>query len=595
VSNVFICYARQNKRDIEQLVEHLRVLGYHTWHDSSPHGGQAWWEKILRQIAECDTFIAIVSHDALSSSAWRRELDWAEALGKPVIPVALEPITFALPIGLSRRQIIDYSDPHAALTLAGALATLPVAPPLTSPLPDPPPAPLAYLTNLIELMTEGQALNHDQQRQILNQLEPALYSVDPEERSGGRDVLERLSRRDDLFADVERVINRMRTSAGEATAPAPTSYSPAPAPPTVRQAGGPVPVGAAPRQPTDSPPVDAQPPPRSYLESVEPTSIFGPEKRKRDRKKQRGSKEEKKKRRRSQPSRDASKVADDRVSSSVFAPPAVERGDTFFVQVFAHLPEQATRVEAIAQTYDSAARPRASFGLDSRVKQDERLTFELRLPGLNVDDRVQSLVWTGQPGSVQFGVAVPADFSPRTVVGTVTVSRDSVPMGHIKFKVDICEPEAARDRDRNPERGDLHRYSRAFISYASADRKEVLKRTQMLAGVGIDFFQDLLSLEPGQRWERQLYREIDECDVFFLFWSSAAKKSPWVLKEVQYAMQRNGGSELAPPEILPVIIEGPPPIEAPPELAHLHMNDRMIYFMEPGKNKWLSRLRRRGS
>ena len=59
--------------------------------------------------------------------------------------------------------------------------------------------------------------------------------------------------------------------------------------------------------------------------------------------------------------------------------------------------------------------------------------------------------------------------------------------------------------------------------------------------------------------------------------------------------KRNGGSELAPPEILPVIIEGPPPIEAPPELAHLHMNDRMIYFMEPGKNKWLSRLRRRSS
>ena len=39
---VFISYARQNKPDIEQLVEHLRVLGCDTWHDSSLHGGQDW-------------------------------------------------------------------------------------------------------------------------------------------------------------------------------------------------------------------------------------------------------------------------------------------------------------------------------------------------------------------------------------------------------------------------------------------------------------------------------------------------------------------------------------------------------------------------
>jgi hypothetical protein len=67
-----------------------------------------------------------------------------------------------------------------------------------------------------------------------------------------------------------------------------------------------------------------------------------------------------------------------------------------------------------------------------------------------------------------------------------------------------------------------------------------------------------------------------------------------VLKEVQYAMTRNGGDELAPPEILPVIIEGPPPVKAPPELAHLHFNDRMIYFMQPPRKSWFSRLGRRG-
>jgi len=39
-----------------------------TWHDSSLHGGQDWWEEILRRITDCDTFIAIISRDALNST-----------------------------------------------------------------------------------------------------------------------------------------------------------------------------------------------------------------------------------------------------------------------------------------------------------------------------------------------------------------------------------------------------------------------------------------------------------------------------------------------------------------------------------------------
>ena len=40
-------YARENKRDVDQLVEHLRTMGYETWVDSALRGGQDWWEEIL--------------------------------------------------------------------------------------------------------------------------------------------------------------------------------------------------------------------------------------------------------------------------------------------------------------------------------------------------------------------------------------------------------------------------------------------------------------------------------------------------------------------------------------------------------------------
>jgi hypothetical protein len=69
------------------------------------------------------------------------------------------------------------------------------------------------------------------------------------------------------------------------------------------------------------------------------------------------------------------------------------------------------------------------------------------------------------------------------------------------------------------------------------------------------------------------------CDLFLLFWSRAAKESAWVKTEVGWALARKRGDDLAPPEILPVIIEGPP-VEPPwQELAHLHFNDPLVYLM----------------
>ena len=217
----FISYARANKPVIDQLVEHLNDLGCQTWVDSSLHGGQDWWQEILHRIEDCDVFIAIISNEALTSLACEREFDWAEALGKPVLPVAVEPPPTALPRRYSRRQIVDYSEPadwdRAARRLGGALLSLPPAPPPTRPLPRPPAAPLSYLTDLVEMVSARQALTHDQQRQVLVKLEPALRSVDPAERRGGRAVLERFSSRADLYADVDRTIYVLKQLNDEAS------------------------------------------------------------------------------------------------------------------------------------------------------------------------------------------------------------------------------------------------------------------------------------------------------------------------------------------------------------------------------------------
>jgi sugar lactone lactonase YvrE len=216
VRKVFVSYARVNRADVDRLVEHLGYLGYQTWIDSALQGGQQWWEEILRNIADCDVFLAIVSRDALNSAACQREFEWAEALRKPMLPVAVEPLSIALPPRLSTIQVINYFDAtqaeRNALTLAGALASLSPAPSLPNPMPAPPPAPLSYLTGLVELVSRQEPLDHEEQRQLLVQLERALRSADPQERRGGLDVLEQLSGRDNLYADVDRRLTWLKAN-----------------------------------------------------------------------------------------------------------------------------------------------------------------------------------------------------------------------------------------------------------------------------------------------------------------------------------------------------------------------------------------------
>ncbi|MBE9227214.1 toll/interleukin-1 receptor domain-containing protein [Phormidium sp. LEGE 05292] len=273
----------------------------------------------------------------------------------------------------------------------------------------------------------------------------------------------------------------------------------------------------------------------------------------------------------------------DLIDCSVFSPPAVACGDMFLVQVFVHLPEQAEIAQQQAEQFDSEVKKLGVRSLGIPIARGTELTFALSIPKLKVDDPIQNLVWHGTADSVQFGVTVPADLTQKTVIATVTVSQNSVPIGHLKFKLSIAISNSANSSQPQPVGEAARIYRKAFVSYSSKDRQEVLKRVQGLAVTGIEVFQDVLNLEPGDRWEKELYRHINECDLFLLFWSTAAKESNWVLKEVLYALERQGKDGLQPPEIIPVIIEGPPLVSPPDELQHLHFNDKILYLIAMSK------------
>jgi hypothetical protein len=265
----------------------------------------------------------------------------------------------------------------------------------------------------------------------------------------------------------------------------------------------------------------------------------------------------------------------DMVECSVFGPPAAPPGETILIQVFLHLAEQARRARFSASVMDSLATLKGIRSLETAIKRGARVEISLAVNRLHVDEPVQSVVWQGQPVFCQFLVTIPQGTSGQSFFPVVRVSVDASLVGCIKFRVS-SDPFAASSQS-GPLGDHIRHYEYAFVSYATKDRKEVLKRVQMLEIMKTEFFQDLLSLDPGDRWERKLYEQIDRCDLFLLFWSQAAKDSQWVIQEAEYALKKQQLNPDSEPDIVPVILEQN--VLPPLSLAALHFNDRIQYLI----------------
>ncbi len=263
----------------------------------------------------------------------------------------------------------------------------------------------------------------------------------------------------------------------------------------------------------------------------------------------------------------------DIVDVSVFAPPKAQPDTTIMIQVMLHLLGDLDAATDRATLADDAAALRVSTTLDVLVPRGAKATVMLIEPRLEITQPVQSIVWRGRLGVANFIVKV-----PRTAYGdlfpTVHVAIDAAMVGQLRFKLGIAGSVSAPGPNAL-QPASPRRYQRAFFSYSSQDRVKALEVAQCYRLAGIEVFQDVLNLDPGVRWERRLYQEIDRCDLFLLLWSRAASESKWVAREARYALERRNDTAEQRPDLLPLIIEGPPVAEPPDFLAHLHFNDFM--------------------
>jgi hypothetical protein len=266
----------------------------------------------------------------------------------------------------------------------------------------------------------------------------------------------------------------------------------------------------------------------------------------------------------------------DRTYFSLTAPEYLGPASSCEIYVWAHLDQDRSAVVKRAREVTEQSIVVKSKG-PVTLARGAVLTVCLRVDGLTVDSPEETILWDGEIGNAVFVVFVPPD-ATGAKKGTAVFYVAGLQIARLPFVLQIGAALGAHTSLSFQDQ----RVHKAFASYATADRDEVLARIQGVQKVApsMEIFMDVLRLRSGQDWGQEIRRLIPLNDVFYLFWSVAAMNSRWVEQEWRCALETRGLDFIDPfPLVDPKL--APPP----PELASKHFNEWTLAFLrKPAAN-----------
>ncbi len=248
--------------------------------------------------------------------------------------------------------------------------------------------------------------------------------------------------------------------------------------------------------------------------------------------------------------------------------PAVARpGDVFLARFAACAPADFDAIRPYLDRPDGRA-PHELLPTPTRWRRGARISVTCHGPGLHCAEATRVQRWDGEPLFLDFEVAVEPRTGgpqPRSARLGFDVAVEGVVLNKLRLKVALRgEPDGRRvgATARAP--------TTAFASHARLDQPRVADCcTALERHAGLDIFVDCLDLRPGERWWRRLVSEIDDRELFLLFWSDHAAASPNVEREWRHAFTRKAREAI---EIHPLAPW--PKLSVPPEFAEVHVASR---------------------
>lgn len=223
----------------------------------------------------------------------------------------------------------------------------------------------------------------------------------------------------------------------------------------------------------------------------------------------------------------------EKVNSSIFAPSETKKGDFMMIQVFLYKDDEERTVACKAAEVDPDARRQNYTPLSVKLKDGDKVKVKLMMSGkgIEVDEPTQEMIWQRHYTDCQFGVFVPEEYKPSSMLGTVILTVNDVPCGRMMFKTKIVsQPQKLYAKIESKA------FHKIFISYSHKDEATVKYFAKAFQAQGVDYFFDRHYLKAGDVYPLKIREYINSADLFILCWSKNAAESDYVQLERQQAL-----------------------------------------------------------
>jgi hypothetical protein len=178
------------------------------------------------------------------------------------------------------------------------------------------------------------------------------------------------------------------------------------------------------------------------------------------------------------------------------------------LQFWVHLEEQKSEVLLAASQADRLDYSKMAIKTEGPypLERGSRLSVRLSILRMKCLDSHKWITWTGEIGSTTFVVKVPPDASEGRYPGKASIRLNGCEIAKMSFVLYVGSPSPRISEIPSQTTS----YRRAFASYASQDRAEVLGRVQGMEAAykGLNVFVDVIDLRSGStRHEVGLGRE----------------------------------------------------------------------------------------
>lgn len=117
---VFLSHSGRDRQWVQWIEGNARTVGIQVWlYEHDPRPGVLIADKVKEQIRMCDALVVLLTENSRSSPYVQQEIGFAEACGKPIIPLIQPGIPSEALAMLEGREGVefDFTNPQRALAV----------------------------------------------------------------------------------------------------------------------------------------------------------------------------------------------------------------------------------------------------------------------------------------------------------------------------------------------------------------------------------------------------------------------------------------------------------------------------------------------